>query len=1051
MFKNLKILLGTSFLYLLLSNQLIAQKYNYKRFNEENGLSQNYVYDFVQDKYGFVWVATGNGLNKLDGNEIEKYDTLSGLANNFISCLLSSSDGRIWCGHNEGSISVSSGLGFISYKEVGKSLILKLIDLDSIYVASISQSGNITLINKQTLKANSISLTAEGAFGNVQFYSAIALSAGKILVSTDKGYFKVFFNEERNNILRITKPSGLPEKGADKIIQTQNKKGFVFYVNGKVYRVYTKGKESFQSNLYKDLTRYEINGVKSIMLGNANEIWLSSYSGAYKIDFNKQVIRYSSANGLETDYVQSVFQDREDNIWIGSYGSGVFIAENEFIKLYNQDTKDVPSDVTAIYVGPSIKLFGLNKGMLRIDKSLFESQKYYNEGTPIEDEKVTAIVQSKKGDFYIGTNTKGLYSFNLEKEQFKKVQLRNSDATNSINHLACYNDSLFVSTKDGLYIINLSDNSILELNTDKGLPHNNIKTIFRKSNGHYLIGGTFNSLIETTNFKQWNNIPISNKFGLLDVISIDEDHFGKIWVATFGSGVFKQDLSLNFEQVSELKNPDLKYPTNLRMGFNYNVWVSYANEIIRYNYETNVREIYDNEYGIVGNVNLNASLEDSDSCFWFGLSNGCVKFEPRALKRSKNPPNPVLKAVYINDSLVNFSDVIKLKAGYYRIKLEFVGITFNNSDKVTYSYVLDGYEDEWISCGSQNFAAYPRLSEGIYEFKLFACDVNGICSEKVKLITIIIDKPFYKTTWFIILTVLVVISIFVAIVKFRENIHKRQVEYLDAELKIRAKEVLESRDLLERKNKDITDSINYAKRIQTAILPEMSKVKKELKRGFILNLPRDIVSGDFYWMRRIGDKILFVIADCTGHGVPGGFMSMIGSTLLNEVTTASNYLSPSATLTHLDSAVKETLKSRDAGEIYEGMDLVFLEINFNENYIVFSGAMRPLILQNESGVHVIQGSKYSIGGNFDFEKKFTNNKIKVSPGDKIFAFSDGYQDQFGGPLGKKIKLSGIIDLVKANQGIDIGQMEYKFLEHLMEWMKDGDPQIDDILVVGIEF
>lgn len=263
--------------------------------------------------------------------------------------------------------------------------------------------------------------------------------------------------------------------------------------------------------------------------------------------------------------------------------------------------------------------------------------------------------------------------------------------------------------------------------------------------------------------------------------------------------------------------------------------------------------------------------------------------------------------------------------------------------------------------------------------------------------------------------------------------------------------LIDSQKLIKQKNKELTDSLYYAKRIQDSILPSKQKILNLFPQSFITFLPRNIVSGDFYWLAEKDDKIIFAAADCTGHGVPGAFMSLIGSVLLNEIVHIKGISTPAEILFELDKALSRSLNHDDHNHpIDDGMDIALCSINKDYSEIQFAGAYNPLIHISDKELKEFKANRFPIGGNQNYNKrKFTNHSIKLKGGDMLYLFTDGYTDQFGGEKGKKFMIKQFKEqLLKINhKGITNQKKDIE--EILFKWKKDEE-QVDDILVMGIK-
>jgi PAS domain S-box-containing protein len=257
-------------------------------------------------------------------------------------------------------------------------------------------------------------------------------------------------------------------------------------------------------------------------------------------------------------------------------------------------------------------------------------------------------------------------------------------------------------------------------------------------------------------------------------------------------------------------------------------------------------------------------------------------------------------------------------------------------------------------------------------------------------------------------------------------------------------------EIIRQKNKDITDSINYARHLQEAILPPQESITGIFPESFIISIPKDIVSGDFYWFSLTPEVGLLAAADCTGHGVPGAFMSVIGNELLNITLHDPLVQTPSAALDMLDKKVSDVFrKGRQEARTQDGMDIGLLVWHFKNNLIQFSGAKRPLVLVRDKKVQEFAGDRFSIGGKEEDKKKcFTDKTFEAQSGDMFYLFSDGFTDQFGGPKGKKFMhkkfLKLLVTLSTLNTAKQKEELEKAFYDY-----KGNLEQVDDVLVIGI--
>jgi PAS domain S-box-containing protein len=256
---------------------------------------------------------------------------------------------------------------------------------------------------------------------------------------------------------------------------------------------------------------------------------------------------------------------------------------------------------------------------------------------------------------------------------------------------------------------------------------------------------------------------------------------------------------------------------------------------------------------------------------------------------------------------------------------------------------------------------------------------------------------------------------------------------------------------IQNKNKKITESINYAKRIQTAILPNTRLINRALPDSFILYKPRDVVSGDFPWFVQIKDDIFIAAVDCTGHGVPGALLSLIGYFLLNDIVRSRKITEPGKILDLLDEGVTTTLRQDEDSTTKDGMDIALCKINLVTSEVEYAGAHRPLYLMKSGVMDEIKGNKFPIGGGiFKNQTNFTNTKVKLAKGDSIYFSSDGFPDQFGGPEGRKFGPKKVREIVERVHRLPMNEAVNVFDKEWEQW-KGDHKQTDDVLLIGIKF
>lgn len=379
--------------------------------------------------------------------------------------------------------------------------------------------------------------------------------------------------------------------------------------------------------------------------------------------------------------------------------------------------------------------------------------------------------------------------------------------------------------------------------------------------------------------------------------------------------------------------------------------------------------------------------------------------------------------------------------GDNNVTFELVAPWFIKQNSTQYQYIIDKIMSDW-SPWSTNSTITRIIPPGNYTLRVRARDIWGNISEQ-KALKFTIKTPFVQTTLFFILVSGLALIILVLIVRFRERQLQKENRVLEGKVKERTAEI-------EAQKQEITSSIEYASRIQMAMLPMEEHFREFFADYFVFFKPRDIVSGDFYWIGEDENHIFFTVADCTGHGVPGAFMSTLGISTLNEIITNKKDLHANTVLNLLREKIKTSLhQTGKEGEAADGMDISFCILHKNRKSLEFSGAYNPLFIIQNGEIKEYKGDRMPIGIYIGEKESFTNFEINVSKGDIIYIFSDGYADQFGGPDGTKYKKANLRKLLSENYDRPMAGQRQIIESEFEKWRGKTD-QIDDITIIGLQ-
>jgi serine phosphatase RsbU (regulator of sigma subunit) len=288
---------------------------------------------------------------------------------------------------------------------------------------------------------------------------------------------------------------------------------------------------------------------------------------------------------------------------------------------------------------------------------------------------------------------------------------------------------------------------------------------------------------------------------------------------------------------------------------------------------------------------------------------------------------------------------------------------------------------------------------------------------------------------------------FVLVILYRNNVLKQKT---NQNLEAFNKEINHQKELVDVKNKEITDSINYAKRIQQSILTSEHYFKKHTTDFFILFKPKDIVSGDFYWALNYETKFIVMTADCTGHGVPGAMMSMMGINFLNEIVNERQVASPAGILNQLRRDIIKALNPEGSViETKDGLDCCLCSFDFDQMKLTYANANNNFYIIRDTEVIVSKSDKMPVGAGYNADNSFREFEIDIRRNDLVIALTDGYADQFGGPKGKKFKYKQLEEILLASAHLPLNSIKELLNDKIESWRGDLE-QVDDICVIGIK-
>ena len=1038
--------------------------------NEYNASEQNWA--ICEDNRGIIYVGNNDdGVLEFDGNTWNKIPISN---SSIVRSITYAEDGTIYVGgvgefgylapDIKGKMhyhSLTNQLDAVSFKDVWKiysyngevyfcaALEIFKFKNKKLEKAFVNKSGaflSFQVFDKvywgnineglQELTEDSVKPTIGGDFfKEIDIFSMLPWSENEILISTigqgiyiynvETGLSKAFSTLGKNYsklntvLLESQIYNGIKLSDGNYALATLNNGCLVFNPNGEL--IFKLDKE----NGLQDLT--VINLFESL---NGN-LWLSLNKGISFAELKTPFTRLGAEYGIEGISLDVV---RYNNVFFTATTSGVYLLEYNnnnfpvFNKLPNINNTVWDMEIFSVPETKKQKLiFATGLGIweyinkreaLEISKTAYKAevifqskidpcklyighnagfaQLYFKNGKWIENSKVIdisdeveSIIEDSDGNLWLGTAYKGVIRLQPDMSVVR-YGIEEGIPELGSNKVFYINGEVLCSTLQGLYCLNKKNN------------------LFEKYKGFGEEYFQSNHQVKNIYFDTENELwivltdPVSN-IEYIEKLTIDQDH-----IVSVDNIPFKRLIKNSFHKIA--------------FDGDNGVWIATSDAI--YNYHENLNDDFSEYYNsLIRQIEIGIDSIVFYGTYYTDTSNFIVNLDQ---------PEELKKVVPYRDRSFQF----------------YFSTPYFPTDEVEYSYKLEGYDDIWSSWGSKAERGYTNLNNGSYKFMVKAKNIYGIES-KIATYEFAIKPPWYKTIlaylFYVVLSILVIIVI-VKIYTRRLELEKIRLEQI---VKERTEEVVRQKDEIAEKNESITASIEYAKRIQTAILPSNEYANEILPEHFILFRPRDIVSGDFYWMNKKDDLLILIAADCTGHGVPGAFMSMLGVSFLNEIVNRHDVTSAAVILNSLRKDIKKTLgQEGKEGEAKDGMDIALCIVDLKKMKMQYAGAYNPLYLFRNNELMEFKADRMPIGIYVKEKESFTDNDIDLQKGDVFYIFSDGYQDQFGGEDGMKFKTKNYKQFLLEIHQKPMAEQREILDTRIDEWRGRWE-QVDDIIILGI--
>lgn len=1076
---------------LLPVSYLLAQKNNFKvrHITAKQGLTQSTVNCVFQDSRGFMWFGTQDGLNRYDGNKITVYnndvENPNSLAGNFITNIIEDKQKRLWIGTRNNGISIyfpqTQKFKRLVYAEGSKnglsdnSIYGLYYDSDNMIWAATGRG--LSSIDPGTLEVKNyfIDPSDRADTKTNEILLVVESSANKELwVVTSLGVFR--FNKRSGVFTSVQMPDNL-QTSIFKVAFDNNHRVYINTRSSglKVLDINT-GSILDNSSIQLMELFYKSRDALQITCAYRNEDGVSylgtDKNGVMVLDEKRNELKTINSDGgsggLLSNNIQCVYFDVSGYMWVGS-DLGVDFLQSGKLKFKTITGLDFEkgavesNDIMSVLVDDNKLFLGTsNIGLIVIDKTTGKAIPLPKDIVYGSQGGALSLLKDKEGYYWIGTWGGGLVKLDLKRKAFKQFKASNSFLSGqNITCLTERNNSIWIgSYEDGLFKIDKTDETFSKFTMNNGLSSNSIYYVGFDQDSKLWIGTNGGGLdifdLKTNKiqvYKHDESDKNSVSSNIINCVYLDKNKIA--WIAT-DNGLNKFDIAGNsFTRYYKKDGLPNNYIYSILPDNNGNLWMSTNSGLSKFN--PNIENVegsaftnYGPDDGLQGEeFNQGAYYKAKDGELFFGGLNGLSAFYPDQLTSSSHIP-PVYITSYkrfnkeaVVDTSISFKRHIEVSYKENSFAFEFTALDFDDPTRNKYSWKMEGLQNDWTPPTNRNIAEYPELSPGEYVFRVKASNSDGVWNNEGTNIYITVRPPWYKTSW--AYTSFVLTGLFGAW-GYRLRV-ARQKRVLERMVEQRTVQLAE-------KNRDITSSIEYARKIQDAILPPLNDIFRAFPESFVLYKPRDIVSGDFYWFHEKGNKKVIAAVDCTGHGVPGAFMSMIGHNLLNQIVIENGITEPAEILNQLHKGVQAALKQGQVGvESKDGMDVSLCVFDTQKNELQYAGAYRTLYLLSDSIPEVIQkinGDKFPIGGShFGQERSFSQHSITLNKGDMLYMFTDGFADQFGGENGKKFMVKRFAEMLIRQWKLPLKQ-QHEMLEAAFSAWKGKNEQVDDVLVIGIK-
>ncbi|WP_291723743.1 two-component regulator propeller domain-containing protein [Bernardetia sp.] len=820
------------FLFLLLFCNSVqyshGQSIGLRHYDVDEGLPQGDIYGITQDEDGFLWIATGNGLSRFDGHDMQPFTQNDGLADNFITAIASDSlRNGTWLGHPQGLLSYHNKqndslliinlptqnlLSRIQQICVDRKQVWALTEREGVFRISFDDIEN----NIESPQENTSSFEYQSSYfplGNSHTERCNVfekLSNNEFLVGTDSGLFVASVKDEK-----FIFTQHIPElKGIQVHSITRKKQNQIgFWIGTKNHGIYNFFSANDVTKAF--LNREEISNadITSILEDKRGKLWIGTKNdGLFRVESTKKeekvvnIEHYTQKNGLPSSTISCILQDYEGSIWIGTENDGLIQMLNEMFEIYTY-THGLKSEniLSILRLNEKSLLLGTDQGI-----TSFTTQEDSTTFSPylssLSQASVRTLYKDSLGKIWIGTEKRGLFIYNPTTNSLSSVR---DVPDKTINKITADDDgNIWIATNSwGLFKYVKNEQRFVQILPTKTVQLSRIQNIYKDRENRIWIASSDYTL------SYWKDDKLTvldaiPEFSQVKATCFAEDAENTLWIGSEGSGVFAYSAQA-IKKYTTANGLASNYSYFIAADRNYNIWIGSRKGITRLRPKDDLAKIYHKSDGLIGTeANRSAVEKDMNGDLWFGTTRGLIHYIGQNDHINLVRPKVVLSGFRIFGEERNFEENLVLPYEDYSLRFDFKTITFRYPEKVKFKYRLNGFDKNWSETTSQTFAYYSHLEDGEYDFEVLATNDDGIWASTPATYSFSIATPIWKRTWFIVFLVFLGFMLLVSYVRWRTNSLEKQRQKLELEVKKQTKKLTHQNEALENTNSLLKESEN---------------------------------------------------------------------------------------------------------------------------------------------------------------------------------------------------------------------------------------------------